>query len=118
MNANIEIAHAWIANFNTHDVANIIALYHDNAEHYSPKLKLRDPQTLGYIKGKAQMRTWWADAFTRLPTLHYQLLNVIADDHKVLMEYRRTVDGEDSMMVAEILEIENGLIVKSRVYHG
>jgi hypothetical protein len=34
------------------------------------------------------------------------------------MEYIRKVDGEDDMLVAEILEVKNGLIVASRVYHG
>jgi hypothetical protein len=34
------------------------------------------------------------------------------------MEYTRIVPGEPEMNVAEVLEIENGLIVRSRVYHG
>jgi hypothetical protein len=34
------------------------------------------------------------------------------------MEYIRQVEGEDDMDVAELLEIEKGKIVFSRVYHG
>jgi hypothetical protein len=34
------------------------------------------------------------------------------------MEYIRQVDDEEDMLVAEVLEIENGKIVFSRVYHG
>ena len=34
------------------------------------------------------------------------------------MEYIRRVDNEPDMLVAEVLEIKNGLIVASRVYHG
>jgi hypothetical protein len=33
------------------------------------------------------------------------------------MEYIRSVDGEEQMMVGEVLEIINGLIISSRVYH-
>jgi hypothetical protein len=34
------------------------------------------------------------------------------------MEYIRNVDNEEAMLVAEVLEIKEGLIVASRVYHG
>lgn len=34
------------------------------------------------------------------------------------MEYIRKVSGEPDMNVGEVLEIENGIIVASRVYHG
>jgi hypothetical protein len=34
------------------------------------------------------------------------------------MEYIRKVPNEDDMLVAEVLEIENGKIIASRVYHG
>jgi hypothetical protein len=34
------------------------------------------------------------------------------------MEYIRHVSGEDDLQVGEVLQIENGLIVFSRVYHG
>jgi hypothetical protein len=34
------------------------------------------------------------------------------------MEYVRKVDGEEDMLVAEVLEINDGKILASRVYHG
>jgi hypothetical protein len=34
------------------------------------------------------------------------------------MEYTRQVAGEADMLVAEVLEIKEGRIVFSRVYHG
>jgi hypothetical protein len=34
------------------------------------------------------------------------------------MEYVRQVDSEEDMLVAEVLEIDAGKIVFSRVYHG
>ena len=41
-----------------------------------------------------------------------------ANDERVFMEYIRHVENEPDMLVAEVLEINNGLIVASRVYHG
>jgi hypothetical protein len=34
------------------------------------------------------------------------------------MEYVRTVEGEPEMLVAEVLDIREGKITQSRVYHG
>jgi hypothetical protein len=113
-----DIAQQWIAAFNEHDLEKLLSLYHADAVHHSPKLQLRLPETMGKIRGREALQNWWADAFERLPSLRYELKNLIINDQQVLMEYQRTVDGEASMMVAEVLEIEDGKIIRSRVYHG
>ena len=115
---NKNIAHQWFAAFNAHDLEKLLLLYDDNAEHYSPKLKVRQPATQGLIKGKAALRDWWQDAFDRLPTLKYDVKKLTADNEQVFMEYTRYVEGEEALSVGEVLEIKNGLIVFSRVYHG
>ena len=111
------IALKWFEAFNKHDLEMLLNLYDDNAEHFSPKLKIRQPETNGLIKGKAALRLWWQDSFNRLPTLNYEVKNLIADDESVFMEYIRHVAGEDDLKVGEVLEVKNGLIVASRVYH-
>ncbi|HRI25788.1 MAG TPA: nuclear transport factor 2 family protein [Ferruginibacter sp.] len=113
-----QIAHNWFDAFNAHDIEMLLALYADDAEHYSPKLKLRQPETNGLIKGKPALRAWWTDAFTRLPQLHYEVLQLTANDSRVFMEYIRRVPGEEDMQVGEVLVIENGKIIASRVYHS
>ncbi|MBS1687474.1 MAG: nuclear transport factor 2 family protein [Bacteroidetes bacterium] len=115
---NLDIAHQWFEAFNEHELEKLLALYDNNAAHYSPKLKIRQPQTNGYVKGKAALRAWWQDAFERLPTLHYEVTSLTANDDRVFMEYIRQVENEADMLVAEVLEIKDGLIVASRVYHG
>ncbi len=113
-----DIAKEWLKAFNEHDLEKLLSLYDDSAEHFSPKLKLRKPETNGIIKGKAAMRIWWKDAFDRLPDLTYQEKTITANNNRVFMEYTRIVSGEANMLVAEVLDIENGLIVASRVYHS
>ncbi len=117
-NSIIEIANKWFEAFNTHNLEQLLHLYTDNAIHYSPKLKIRQPETNGLITGKAELRQWWADSFNRLPSLKYIPLSFIADNNNIFMEYKRIVDGEPELMVGEVLEIKDGLIIKSRVYHG
>ena len=116
--ANEQIATQWLSAFNQHNLEKLLALYDDNAIHFSPKLKIRKPETNGFIKGKEAMRSWWKDAFERLPQLTYQVQTITANDEMVFMEYVRIVPGEENMNVAEVLEIKNGLIVASRVYHS
>jgi ketosteroid isomerase-like protein len=115
---NKHIAGKWFDAFNEHDLEKLLSLYDEQAEHFSPKLKIRQPGTQGLIKGKAALRAWWKDAFDRLPTLHYEVKKLTADEAQVFMEYTRHVKGEDDLNVGEVLEIKNGLIVFSRVYHG
>lgn len=120
MNAqkNLSIAHAWFEAFNTHNLEKLLSLYDDDAEHFSPKLKVRHPETKGLITGKEALRKWWQDSFNRLPSLHYKVTSLTANSDRVFMEYLRTVENEDNSLIAEVLEIKEGLIVASRVYHS
>jgi len=112
------IAFRWFEAFNAKQLDKLLSLYEENAEHYSPKLKIRQPETNGLVIGVEAMRVWWQDAFERLPSLKYELTSLTANSDRVFMEYVRKVEGEENMLVAEVLEIRDGKIVKSRVYHG
>ena len=54
-----KIALQWFEAFNTHDLENLLALYSDTAKHFSPKLKIRKPETNGLVVGKNELRSWW-----------------------------------------------------------
>jgi ketosteroid isomerase-like protein len=113
-----QIAEQWFAAFNEHHLDNLLALYAEQAQHFSPKLKIRQPETKGWVSGKPALKAWWQDAFDRLPSLTYIPSSFTANEKRVIMEYTRKVQGAEDMQIAEVLEIENGLIIASRVYHG
>lgn len=114
-----EIAIQWFEAFNNHDLEKLLLLYDENAEHYSPKLKIHQPHTNGFIKGKNELRSWWKDAFNRLPQLHYEVLKLTSDeDDQVFMEYIRKTPNEEDLRVGEVLIIKNEKIIASRVYHS
>jgi len=50
--------------------------------------------------------------------LQYKPTSFTSNNERIFMEYVRIVDGEDDMLVAEVLEIRDGKIIASRVYHG
>ena len=115
---NLSIAMLWFEAFNAHNLEKLLSLYDDEAEHFSPKLKMRHPETNGLVTGKEALRTWWKDALDRLPSLHYKVTSLTSNEDRVFMEYIRTVENEDDMLVAEALEIKENRIIASRVYHG
>lgn len=115
---NLSIAHKWFEAFNNHNLEQLLSLYDEDAEHFSPKLKIKMPETNGLVKGKQSLYDWWQEAFEQLPTLQYKVTSLTANSDRVFMEYVRTVDGENDLLVAEILEIKEEKIVFSRVYHG
>lgn len=115
---NLSIAHKWFDAFNQHNLDQLLSLYDDEAEHFSPKLKIKKPETNGLVKGKTALYEWWHEAFELLPTLHYRVTSLTANNDRVFMEYVRTVAQQENMLVAEVLEIKDGKIVFSRVYHG
>ena len=117
-NENLAVLKKWFEGFNSKNLDLLLSLYDNNAAHFSPKLKIRKPETNGLIKGKEQLRDWWKDAFERLPELHYHPNYSIADDKSVFVEYLRTVPGEEDLIVGEVLFFENGLIVRSKVFHS
>ncbi len=112
------IANLWFKAFNEQNLYDLLDLYDESAQHYSPKLKAREPETNGLIKGKETLGRWWKGCFERLPTLKYEVNKLTADSEQVFMEYTRKVEGEEDMEIGEVLEIKDGRIVFSRVYHG
>lgn len=115
---NLSMAHKWFAAFNEHNLDSLLSLYDEDAEHFSPKLKIRKPETNGLVKGKKALHDWWESAFESIPTLHYRVTSLTANSDRVFMEYVRSVKDEADMLVAEVLDIKDGKIVFSRVYHG
>ena len=115
---NLSIAHSWFEAFNAHNLEKLLSLYDDEATHFSPKLKIKHPETNGLISGKLELHSWWNEAFTQIPSLHYKVTSLTANSDRVFLEYIRSVADEQDTLVAEVLVINDSKIILSRVYHG
>jgi hypothetical protein len=113
-----EVVNEWLRAFNRADANAMVALYAEDAIHTSPKLRSAQPSSEGRLVGKAAMRQWWLDAFDRLPSISYEVVSIVSDDHVAVIEYLRHRRGEATIQVAEVFEIKEGKIVRSHVYHG
>jgi hypothetical protein len=107
----------WIDAFHEHDIDGLMALYHDNAKHYSPKLEEEKPETKGWLEGKENLRAWWQTSFDQMPELDYKLLSISVNPSEAesYIKYKRTVPDEPTKLVMEYFIIKNGLIIESRV---
>ena len=112
------IAFKWFETFNNKELEKLLSLYDDDAVHFSPKLKIYKPESEGLVSGKEALRAWWKEACERLPSLKYKVKSLTANGDRVFMEYTRTVVGEQDLLVAEVLDVRDGKIIASRVYHG
>jgi limonene-1,2-epoxide hydrolase len=115
---SLSIGRAWMRAFNAHDVDALVALYAEHGTHTSPKIRALHPDTGGKLVGHAALRAWWSDSITRIPSLRYEATAFTASPERVFVEYVRHADGAEPMPVAEVFDVEDGLIVASRVYHG
>ncbi len=52
------IAFKWFDAFNSHNLEQLLLLYDEDAEHFSPKLKIRQPETNGLVIGKGALRNF------------------------------------------------------------
>ena len=112
------LANLWIDAFSTHDVAALLSLYALDAVHVSPKLRAAQPETGGLLRGHAALAAWWSAAFAKSPSLRYKATRLTPGSSHIFLEYTRTVLGEPATDVAELLETNGLLIVRSRVFHG
>ncbi len=62
---NLAVVNRWIAAFNAHDVAAIVALYMDDAELSDPGMKKRQ------CRGRAAIEQWFTGRFRTMPTIAY-----------------------------------------------
>jgi hypothetical protein len=112
---NEALAQQWIAAFNEHNIEQLLALYHQEAVHFSPRLLATQPETNGHISGHTAFRAWWQGAFDRMPDLSYSLKTLIANEECVFLEYIRRTKEDADLLVGEILEMEGDKIIRSRV---
>ena len=108
----------WVDAINTKDLEKLIACYHPEAVHVSPKLKALRPETEGKVQGHLALRSWYEEAMQRLPQLRYEVLRTTMEGTFVFLEYIRHNPGDAPMQVGELFEVVDDTIRSSRVYHS
>lgn len=78
----------WVAAWNRHDVAAVLAHYADDFEMRSPYIVQLAGEPSGVLRGKEAVGAYWTAALARLPELRFELLTVLTGVDSITLYYR------------------------------
>lgn len=97
----------WVEAWNAHDLERVLGHFADDAHFSSPMAASILPDSGGHIRGKEDLRRYWAEGLRRLPDLHFVLESVYLGVDTVVVNYR----NQDAELVCEVLTFDGDLIV-------
>jgi hypothetical protein len=110
-----DIAEAWIAGWNAHDLETILSHYADELEFVSPLAVKRLGRANGTITTKAQLRDYFTSSLTLGSNLHFEIEAVFAGVASVNILYR----NHRGQRVAETMFLNGeGLVDRVYVHHA
>jgi hypothetical protein len=108
-------ADSWYAAWNSHDLDAIMACYAPQIEHSSLFIKRYNGTDDTALRGKEAVRSYFARALERNPTLRFDPLHVTTGLESVVLVYRR-MSGD---LAAEVFFLDDaGLITRSVSHYG
>jgi hypothetical protein len=101
------------------DLEASLSLYADDASIESPLVQHLMNTKEGIVQGKAKLREFIAKVFQTNPPQRKRFKQGFFSDGRVLTwEYPRSSPDGDQMDLVEVMEIDDGLIRRHRVYWG
>ena len=82
-----EFANEWIAAWNAHDLDRILSHYTDDFEITTPMIKVAMGIDTGTLKGKDNIRDYWAAALQKMPDLNFELVDVTESIGSIAVYY-------------------------------
>jgi predicted SnoaL-like aldol condensation-catalyzing enzyme len=109
----------WDEALGNKDLEASLALYADDASIESPLVRHLMNTSEGVVQGKENLRRFIAKVFQTNPAQRKRFKQGFFSDGRVLTwEYPRSLPDGTQMDLVEIMEIEDGLIRRHRVYWG
>jgi len=81
-------AREWLDAWNSHDLDRIMAHYADDFEMNSPIISQITAEQSGRLKGKSEVRAYWAKALSMNPSLHFELIRVFCGVNSIVIHYK------------------------------
>jgi hypothetical protein len=78
----------WIASWNAHDLARVLAHYENDFEMASPRIVEIAGEPSGVLQGKERIRAYWEKALALRPDLHFELLGTFLGAESIALHYR------------------------------
>lgn len=113
------IYHGWDEALSRNDVEAIMRFYHPDIVIESPLICHLLGKEKGICQGQVELRQFIEAVATRKPSLRKFYRERYFTDGKILMwEYPRLCPNGEQMDFMEVMELEDGLIRKHRIYWG
>jgi hypothetical protein len=114
-----QIYRLWDDALGRKDLEGAVALYADDASIESPLVAHLLKSSGGVVQGKDNLRQFIAMVFQTSPPERKRFrTGYFTDGRRVTWEYPRATPEGDQMDLVEVMEIEQGLIKRHRVYWG
>ncbi len=94
----------WIAAWNSHDLERILALYAADADMTSDRIQAMGLAESGTLRGKENLRRYWARALQLLPNLHFDLIDTYVSPDSVVVFYQ----NDRGAQICEYLRLDAG----------
>lgn len=109
-----QFAESWIAAWNAHDLDAVLAHCYEDFEFSSPLIKQFANEPSGKLIGKNAVRAYWRIGLSRLPDLHFELVDVFAGVDCLTILYR----GPRGLS-AEVFEFDaNGQVQRGQALYA
>jgi ketosteroid isomerase-like protein len=101
----------WLNAWNSHDIDAILSHFDDDVVFSSPlALRIVDNSD-GYVRGKDELRTYWAEGLRRNVDLHFTLEGIYVGVDTLVINYR----NQAGTRVNEVLIFNGSLVIEG---HG
>jgi hypothetical protein len=113
-----DVIEEWEAALGSHDAERLLETYAEDAVLESP-LVLHVTGKQGQLRGHRELRPFFEEIVKRTPTLRGFHRGVyFTDGRRAIWEYPRDSPGGEQMDFVEVMEIDERLIQRHRVYWG
>ncbi|MEC5148302.1 nuclear transport factor 2 family protein [Chitinophaga sp. 212800010-3] len=114
MNHLQQFAEAWHRAWNAHDLEEILSHYDDNVVFYSPVIIRINNDPSGCIKGRENLRAYFAKALQAYPDLHFELYHILEGINSVVLYYKSI----NEKLAAETMVLnEQGHVIEVRAHY-
>jgi ketosteroid isomerase-like protein len=107
----VGFAERWVNDWNAHDLEALLGHFSDDVVFSSPVAAQVVPGSGGVVRGKDELRRYWAEGLRRIPELRFTVEAVYAGVRTVVINYRNHVGN----LVCEVLTFDGPLVVEG---HG
>ncbi|KAA5536716.1 nuclear transport factor 2 family protein [Taibaiella lutea] len=110
-----QFAEEWISSWNSHDLDVILSHYSDDIEVTTPMIRMAAGIESGTLKGKEAVADYWRKALSKIPDLHFELIDVTECINSIALYYKSVMN---KMCVEVMFFNEEGKVYKMFAHYN